>query len=170
MYNICMNKLNIERQGQIIQALVEGNSMRATARMADGFKGYLTAVEGAFGADIDFGMLIKIYGSHEEREGKYSPPEVVDAIPKAINGNPDPAHLSTSFVERQNLNMRMSMRRFTRLTNAFSKKIDNLRHAVSLHFMYYNFCRIHKSLRVTPAMKAKVTDHVWSIEEVIKLI
>lgn len=135
----------------------------------DGFKAYLQAVEGAFGADIDYGMLIKVYGNAQE-SGRYSPGEVIDAYPEMIQGKPETKHVSTSFVERQNLNMRMNMRRFTRLTNAFSKKIENMEHAVALHFMYYNFCRIHQTLRSTPAIRAKLTDHVWSIDEIIALL
>jgi IS1 family transposase len=137
----------------------------------DGHRAYLDAVEQAFGSEVDFSQLVKIYGSsREDHEIKYSPPVCKGEIKTKINGNPDPEHISTSYVERQNLTMRMSMRRFTRLTNAFSKKIENLEHAVALHFMYYNFCRIHQTLRVTPAMEAKVTDHAWTIEEVISLM
>ena len=115
---------------------------------------YLDAVDSAFRIDIDYAMLIKIYGSPPEAEKRYSPAECIEVIPKHIIGNPTPNHISTSYVERQNLTMRMGMRRFTRLTNGFSKNVDNLSHAVALHFMYYNFCRIHKTLRVTPAMEA----------------
>jgi hypothetical protein len=108
-------------------------------------------------------------GKARAGETRYSPPVVVAAIPQAITGNPEPAHISTSYVERQNLTMRMQMRRFTRLTNAFSKKIENHAAAVALHFMHYNFARIHKTLRVTPAMEAGVSDHVWSLEEIVEL-
>jgi hypothetical protein len=115
-------------------------------------------------------MLVKVYreSSNNKRSPakKYSPGKFISAIPTPISGSPDPKHVSTSFVERQNLTMRMSMRRFTRLTNAFSKKVDNLNYAVALHFMHYNFGRIHKSLRVTPAMEAGISDHVWSLEEI----
>lgn len=137
---------------------------------SDGHRVYVNAVEAAFGGDVDYSQLIKIYGTTPGTEGKYSPGECCGTQVERVNGRPDPAHVSTSFVERQNLTMRMCMRRFTRLTNAFSKKIENLGHAVALHFMYYNFCRIHQSLRVTPAMKAGVTDHVWEIEEVLSLL
>ncbi len=136
----------------------------------DGLKIYLEAIEGAFGADIDYAMLIKIYGSDSEGEKRYSPAKIISAEDKAIMGNPDPKHISTSYAERQNLTMRMSMRRFTRLTNGFSKKVENLAHAVSLHFMYYNFARIHRTLRVTPAMEAGISDHVWELEEIAELI
>jgi hypothetical protein len=136
----------------------------------DGLKIYINAVEEAFGQDIDFSQLIKLYGSEPINENRYSPAKCVGTHPEVIQGTPDLKHVSTSYVERQNLTMRMSMRRFTRLTNAFSKKVENLEHAVALHFMYYNFCRIHQSLRVTPAMAANVTDHVWDIEDILKLI
>jgi IS1 family transposase len=137
----------------------------------DGLRAYLVAVEEAFGADVDFSQLVKLYGgSVDDSDIKYSSAKCTSQVKTEISGNPDMAHVSTSYVERQNLTMRMSMRRFTRLTNAFSKKIENLEHAVALHFMYYNFCRIHQTLRVTPAMEAKITDHVWKIEEVLNLL
>lgn len=138
---------------------------------SDGHRPYLEAVEAAFGSEIDFSQLIKLYGSTPENpDTKYSPPKCTGSKKQPVTGYPDPAHISTSYVERQNLTMRMSMRRFTRLTNAFSKKIENLEHAVALHFMYYNFCRVHQTLRVTPAMEAKLTDHVWTIGEVVNLL
>jgi len=137
----------------------------------DGHRAYLEAVERAFGADVDYSQLVKLYGNlREEKEVRYSPPICNGTIKTRVNGNPDPTKVSTSHVERQNLTMRMSMRRFTRLTNAFSKKIENLGHAVALHFMYYNFCRIHQTLRVTPAMAAGVTDHVWELTDIVGLI
>lgn len=138
----------------------------------DGHKVYVDAVEEAFGPDIDYAMLIKLYGDSEGKESsrRYSPAECTGTEVKVISGNPDSEHVSTSFVERQNLTMRTNIRRFTRLTNAFSKKVENHMHAISLHFMYYNFCRIHKSLKVTPAMEAGISDHVWSLEEVVGLI
>jgi IS1 family transposase len=136
----------------------------------DGHKMYLWAVEDAFGSEIDFSQLVKLYGSSEESEKRYSPAQCIGTQKIKINGNPDDKSISTSYVERQNLTMRMSMRRFTRLTNAFSKKVENLKYAVALHFMYYNFCRVHQSLRVTPAMEAGVTDHIWEIEEIINLL
>jgi len=137
----------------------------------DGLKVYLEAVEGAFGADIDYAMLVKTYGESTEQkvQKRYSPAKYTGSKVELVTGNPERKHISTSYVERQNLTMRMSMRRFTRLTNAFSKKVENLAHAVSLHFMYYNFARIHKTLRVTPAMEAGISDHVWSLEEIAGL-
>ncbi len=135
----------------------------------DGNRVYINAVEDAFGTEIDYAMLVKVYGPEPGGETLYSPPVVIGAYPSAVTGNPDPAHISTSYVERQNLTMRMQMRRFTRLTNAFSKKVENHAAAVSLHFMHYNFARIHKTLRVTPAMEAGVSDHVWSLEEIVAL-
>src|SRR5712692_5771799 len=114
-------------------------------------------------------MLIKLYGNDRENEARYSPAECIGTRIVPIIGNPDPKHISTSFVERQNLTMRMGMRRFTRLTNAFSKKVENLEYSIALHYMHYNFARIHKTLRVTPAMEAQVCDHVWIIEEIARL-
>ena len=136
----------------------------------DGHRPYLEAVENAFHGDIDYARLVKIYGDNNESTRRYSLTEFVSAEKKVVAGDPDIKHISTSFVERQNLTMRMSMRRFTRLTNAFSKKVENLEHAVALHFMYCNFGRIHKTLRVTPAMEAGVSDHVWSLEEIAGLV
>lgn len=137
----------------------------------DGHKAYLSAVEHSFGADVDYAMLEKIYATPpQEGQQRYSPAECCGTRKVRVKGDPDIAHVSTSFVERQNLTMRMSMRRMTRLTNAFSKKIENQAHAVALHFMHYNFARVHQTLRVTPAMEAKVADHVWSIEEIVGLL
>lgn len=135
---------------------------------SDGYHQYLRAVESAFGSDVDYAMLMKIYGPGLEQH-RYSPPQCVGIRRDMVRGNPDPDHVSTSYVERQNLTMRMSMRRFTRLTNAFSKKIENHMAATAIYFMHYNFARIHKSLRVTPAMAAGVSDHVWSLEEICEL-
>lgn len=145
---------------------------------SDGHNAYLEAVEKAFGWNgVDYAMLVKIFGPAPEGERRYSPPVIVRAEKEPIMGNPDPAHISTSFAERANLTMRMSMRRFTRLTNAFSKKLDNHVHALSLHFMHYNFCRPHMTLskaaggvHTTPAMAAGLTDHVWKIDELVALL
>jgi IS1 family transposase len=136
----------------------------------DGHIPYLAAVEDAFGSDIDYAMLQKIYGSDPSAEKRYSPAVCLGSLARPITGNPDPKHISTSYVERQNLTMRMSMRRFTRLTNGFSKKVEMHAHSVALHFMYYNFAKIHQTLRVTPAMEAGVSDHVWSLEELVGLL
>jgi IS1 family transposase len=136
----------------------------------DGHRPYLEAVEGAFGADIDYATLTKLYGVDPQGEKRYSPPVCLGCDTKIVSGDPNPKHISTSYVERQNLTMRMSMRRFTRLTNAFSKKVENHAAAIALYFMYYNFARIHQTLRVTPAMEAGVSDHVWSIEEIVGLL
>ena len=136
----------------------------------DGHKPYLEAVEQAFGRDIDYAMLVKMYGpSVTSDQRRYSPAPFVAAEKRVVTGSPDLAKVSTSYVERQNLTMRMGMRRFTRLTNGFSKKVQNLEHAVALHFLHYNFARIHKTLRVTPAMQAGISDHVWSLEEIAQL-
>lgn len=138
---------------------------------SDGHKAYLEAVEQTFGKDVDYAQLVKIYGETTDGgQKRYSPADCVGTKKAAITGNPDLCCVSTSFVERQNLTMRMSMRRFTRLTNAFSKKIANHNHAVALHFMNYNFCRIHKTLRVTPAMAAQVTEKLWSLEDVVDMM
>lgn len=136
----------------------------------DGHTAYLTAVEEAFGADIDYAMLVKIYGSNPEKDTRYSPAECIGCVQKTIAGRPDSKHVSTSYAERQNLTMRMSLRRFTRLTNAFSKKIENHIAAIGIYLMYYNFARVHQTLRVTPAMEAGVSDRVWAIQEVIGLL
>jgi IS1 family transposase len=137
----------------------------------DGHRVYADAVEGAFGADIDYAMLVKIYGaSNDNPESRYSPATCIGCRTGVLAGKPDPDHISTSLVERSNLSMRMGMRRFTRLTNGFSKKLENHGHMVALYFMHYNYCRVHKTLRVTPAMEAGLTDHVWNIEELIALI
>jgi IS1 family transposase len=129
---------------------------------SDGHRPYIMAVEDAFGGDVDYAMLIKMYGKSQlESETRYSPAECIGMEVKIMCGDPDRDHISTSFIERQNLTMRMGMRRFTRLTNAFSKKLENHAAAIALHYMHYNFCRIHKTLRVTPAMAAGIADHVW---------
>lgn len=138
----------------------------------DGHKPYLEAVENAFGGGIDYATLQKIYGASEETvtAKRYSAAKCIGCDMKVVSGSPDPRHISTSYIERQNLTMRMSMRRFTRLTNGFSKKLDNHAYAVSLHFMYCNFVRIHQTLRVTPAMEAGLSDHVWTMAELVALL
>lgn len=149
---------------------VAGRLRNRVQLTTDGHKPYLNAVEDAFGADIDYAMLIKIYGGSGEPETRYSPAQCLGAVPQEVTGNPDPKHISTSYVERQNLTMRMHMRRFTRLTNAFSKKAEMHAHAVAIHFMWYNFAKIHQTLRITPAMAAGVTDRVWEAEDIIALL
>ncbi len=139
----------------------------------DGHKAYLQAVEEAFGTDIDYGMLVKLYGGETGGQGherKYSPSECLGTRKDTITGNPDPKHISTSYTERANLTMRMSMRRFTRLTNAFSKKLQNHEHMVALYALWYNFVRIHKTLRTSPAMAAGIESRLWSMEDVVALI
>lgn len=171
----------------IVSWLVGGRDVRAATKFmndvakrlanrvqltTDGHKVYLNAMDSAFSEHIDYAMLVKLYGkpAGSEQEQRYSSGECCGTIKGVVCGDPDPAHISTSFVERQNLTMRMSMRRFTRLTNGFSKKAQNHAFAVALHFMHYNFGRIHKTLRVTPAMQAGVSDHVWSLEEIADLV
>ena len=160
------------RDGQTAKVFIDDLAERLAHRVqltTDGLKVYLNAVEDSFGADIDYAMLHKIYESSQE-ETRYSPAECVSCKSQNIMGDPDPKHVSTSYVERQNLSMRMGMRRFTRLTNAFSKKVENHAYSVALYYMHYNFARIHKTLRVTPAMEAGVSGHVWSIEEIAALL
>jgi IS1 family transposase len=138
---------------------------------SDGHKAYLEAVEGAFGGDIDYAQLVKLYGSAPESgQGRYSPGECIGARKERIEGNPDPKHISTSYAERSNLSIRMHTRRFTRLTNAFSKKVENHAHAVALFAIYYNFVRIHKTLRTTPAMAAGITKRLWEIADVVDVL
>jgi len=136
----------------------------------DALRHYLPAIEEAFGADTDYAMLHKVYGAPMPDHSRYSPATCIGCDMKVVSGDPDPKHVSTSYVERQNLSMRMGMRRFTRLTNAFSNTVEHHGHAIALYFMHYNFCRVYKTLRVTPAMEAGLTDHVWSMEELIALL
>lgn len=170
MVSYMMGKRDAEYANAFMQDLASRLSNRVQLS-TDGHKPYLEAVENAFHGDIDYAMLVKHYGpSSNTDQHRYSPSEFVNAEPRKINGNPDINKVSTSYVERQNLTMRMGMRRLTRLTNGFSKKVENLEHAVSLHFMHYNFARIHKTLRVTPAMEAGISNHVWSLEEIAVLV
>jgi len=157
--------------GVVVREDLKGRLAARPQVTTDGLKLYINAIDGAFGADVDYAMLVKLYGDTHgnEQERRYSPAECTGTITGTVTGDPDPDHVSTSHVERQNLTMRMSMRRFTRLTNGFSKKIENHEHAVAIHYMHYNFGRIHKTLRVTPAMEAGVADHVWSLEEIANL-
>jgi IS1 family transposase len=162
-----------DRSGESAMVLMDDLRARLSNRVqltTDGHKAYLEAVEGAFGADVDFAQLVKMYGPTITAPGRYSPAECTGTKKIRREGNPDIAHVSTSNVERQNLTMRMSMRRFTRLTNAFSKKLDNHIHALALYFVFYNFTRIHKTLRMSPAMAAGITDRLWSLDDVIAKI
>lgn len=169
---VCASWLVGERDAEAATKFVCDLSSRLANRIqltSDGLRFYAEAVEAGFAEDVDYAVLHKHYGQGPEGYRKYSPPVVIGTKKVCCKGKPDYDHVSTSYVERQNLTMRMSMRRFTRLTNAFSKKVENHAHAVALHFMYYNFGRIHKTLRITPAMAAGVTDHVWSLEEIAAL-
>ena len=162
-----------DRSGESAMVLMDDLQARLANRVqltTDGHKAYLEAVEGAFGSDVDFAQLVKLYGPTITAPGRYSPAECTGIKKIRREGNPDIGHVSTSYVERQNLTMRMSMRRFTRLTNAFSKKLDNHIHALALYFVFYNFTRIHKTLRMSPAMAAGITDRLWSLEDVIAKI
>ena len=163
-----------QRGAETAKAFMQDVASRISTRIqltTDGHRVYADAVENAFGGDIDYAMLVKIYGaSNDNPESRYSPATCIGCRTGTLAGIPDPKHVSTSFVERQNLSMRMGMRRFTRLTNAFSKKLENHGHAVALYFMHYNFCRVHKTLRVTPAMEAGLTNHVWTFEDLIALL
>jgi IS1 family transposase len=136
---------------------------------SDKLKAYVEAIDLAFGGNVDYGQIVKSYETEPIGPGRYSPPKVISTIKEYIIGNPNPDKICTSYIERQNLTIRMQVRRFTRLTNAFSKKLENLKAAVALHFAHYNFCRIHGSLRITPAMAAGITDHVWSLGEIVNL-
>lgn len=166
-----------DRSGESARVLAYDLASRVTDRLqitTDGWGAYLRAIEGAFGADVDYAQLEKIYGADalggKSPERKYSPAECVGARKTVINGEPDKKHINTSYVERSNLSLRMQNRRFTRLTNAFSKKFQSHVHALGLYFAFYNFCRIHKSLRVTPAMEAGIADRVWTMEDIVVLI
>jgi len=162
-----------DRSSQTAVAFTDDLASRLATRVqitTDGHRAYLEAIEGSFGADVDYAMLVKIYGADATGEKRYSPAECIGAVKHRVEGNPDPKYVSTSFAERQNLTLRMSSRRFTRLTNAFSKKVENHAHSVALHYMNYNFCRIHKTLRITPAMAAGVTDKLWGISDIVKVL
>ncbi len=162
-----------DRSGESAMCLMDDLQGRLSNRVqltTDGHKAYLEAVEGTFGGDVDFAQLVKMYGPTVSPAGRYSPAECKGIKKIRVEGNPDIKHVSTSYVERQNLTMRMSMRRFTRLTNAFSKKLDNHIHALALYFVFYNFTRIHKTLRMSPAMAAGITDRLWSLDDVIAKI
>jgi IS1 family transposase len=169
---LCLGYLVGGRDGWWAREFMQDVASRIDGRVqltTDAHRAYLEAVEGAFGTDIDYAILQKIYGASDEPEKRYSPAKCIGSDMNVVPGDPDPAHVSTSFVERQNLTMRMSMRRFTRLTNGFSRKVENHAATVALHFIHYNFARIHRTLRVTPAMAAGISNHVWSYEEIAGL-
>jgi IS1 family transposase len=164
--NFCVGKRNGANTWSFVQDLKQrlANRVQLTT---DGFRPYVNAIEDAFGADIDYAMLIKVYTELGGQDRRYSPGEIVNALPIPVTGDPKQHLISTSHIERQNLTIRMQLRRFTRLTNAFSKKLDNLKAACALHFAWYNFCRIHSTLRVTPAMASGVADSVWDIQQLL---
>lgn len=168
---LCVSYLVGGRDSGWANDFIEDCASRINSRVqitTDGNRVYVDAIEGAFGMDVDYAQLQKIYGASMEPETRYSPARCIGTDMKIVSGNPDPQHISTSYVERQNLTMRM--RRITRLTNAFGKKIDNHAHSVALHFMFYNFCRVHQTLRVTPAMETGLANHVWTLEELVSLL
>ncbi len=165
----CLGKRDAETAETFVSDLASRLADRVQLT-SDGLRAYLTAVPNAFGEEVDYAQLVKVYQQDSEGQRRYSPPECVTCERVRIVGGPDPRHISTSFIERQNLTMRMGMRRFTRLTNAFSKKAENHAAAVSLHMMHYNFARVHQTLKTSPAVAAGVTDHVWSIEEIVSLL
>ena len=161
------------RDGDAAKTFVDDLAPRLASRVqltSDGHKPYLEAIEGAFGSNIDYAMLVKVYGPSLEGQRRYSPAECQGAIKHRVEGRPDPKHISTSFVERQNLNIRMGNRRMTRLTNAFSKKAANHTHMMAVYFMHYNFVRIHQTLKVTPAMAAGVTSRLWEMSDMVKVL
>jgi IS1 family transposase len=162
-----------DRDAHFANAFMDDVASRLSNRVqltSDGHRSYLNAVEGAFGADVDYAQLVKQYGPAPHPPGRYSPAICTGARQVEVQGAPDPKHISTSFVERQNLTMRMHMRRFTRLTNGFSKKLENHANAIALHFAYYNFVRIHQTLRMTPAMAAGVTDKLWEMADLVAIV
>jgi IS1 family transposase len=171
---LIVSYLVADRSGEAAHVFIQNVAARLANRVqltSDGWKPYLAAVEGAFGGDIDYAQLDKIYGAAHEKPGRYSPPVCIGAKPRPIIGDPDPAHISTSYVERSNLTMRMHMRRFTRLTNAFSKKFENHMHMVALYTVWYNFVKQHKTLKgLSPAMAADLDDHLWSMTDLANMI
>lgn len=162
-----------DRSGVMATAFVCDLSKRLANRVqvtTDGHRAYLEAMEAGFGADVDYAQLVKLYGQTVEGQKRYSPPQIIGTETVCCTGNPDPKHISTSYAERSNLSIRMGLRRFTRLTNAFSKKIESHIYTLSIYFMHYNFVRIHQSLRVTPAMAARVTERLWSLEDMVRKV
>jgi IS1 family transposase len=169
---LCVSYLVGDRSARCGTEFIQDCADRIRGRVqitTDAYRVYLTAVEDAFGSEVDYAMLHKVFGASNDDYSRYSPAACIGCDMKTVSGNPDPKHVSTSFAERQNLTMRMSMRRMTRLTNGFSKKLENHRHAIALYFMYYNFCRIHQTLKITPAMAAGLSNHVWELDELVGL-
>ena len=169
---LCISYLVGGRDGWWAKEFMNDVADRIKGRIqitTDGYRAYLNAIEDSFGSEVDYAQLQKIYGASSETHARYSPGTCIACDMMAVSGSPDPKHVSTSFVERQNLTMQMSMRRFTRLTNVFSKKVENHAAAVALHFIHYNFAQIHKTLRITPAMASGISDHIWSYEEIAGL-
>lgn len=164
-----VGRRNVDAANEFIDDLASRLAKRVQIS-TDGLRVYVGAIDRAFGGKVDYAMLVKIYGPAPEGQRRYSPAECIGTIKTPIQGNPDPAHVSTSYAERNNLNVRMHSRRMTRLTNAFSKKMENHAHAMALHFFYYNFVRIHKTLKVTPAMAAGVTDRLWEISDIVSVL
>jgi IS1 family transposase len=161
------------RDSAAAMTFIDDLAPRLTSRVqitSDGHRPYLEAIEGAFGGDVDYAMLVKVYGEAPEGQRRYSPAICTGAHKRRVEGNPNPKHISTSFVERQNLNIRMGNRRMTRLTNAFSKKAENHAHMMAIYFMHYNFVRIHQTLKVTPAMAAGVTPKLWEMSDMVKVL
>lgn len=170
---LCVSYMVGGRNAEWARIFMEDCASRIRSRVqitTDGDRTFIEAIEGAFGLDVDYAMLQKIYGASNEPDTRYSPATCIGCDMKVISGRPDPKHVSTSFVERQNLSMRMSIRRFTRLTNGHSKSLEYHAAAVAIWFTYYNFCRVHQTLRITPAMEAGIADHIWEIEEMVGLL
>lgn len=164
--NFRVGKRNAQTAWYFVQDL-ENRLANRVQLTTDGFRPYLPAVEDAFGANVDYAILIKLYSASGEADTRYSPGQIVNALPVPVSGNPKPWLISTSHIERQNLTIRMQLRRFTRLTNAFSKKLSHLKAACALHFAWYNFCRVHQSLRVTPAMAAGISSEIWTLNKLL---
>jgi len=168
---LMISYLVAKRDGPSALDFVTDLSHRVVGRLqitSDAFRPYVGAIEECFGADVDFAQLIKVYGKPDNAGPDwYGPAKVIEVVPNPVSGNPDLAHISTSHVERSNLTVRMHLRRFTRLTNGFSKKLSHLKAAVNLFMAWYNLCRVHKTLKVTPAMEAGITDHIWNLQELL---
>ena len=170
--SFCIGKRTAKTTYKFVEDLYARMAPAHRAQLTtDGYIFYRSAVPDSFGTDVDFAQLTKLfnYGQLDTPDARYSPPRITEVISKVYQGHPDPERISTSYIERQNLTMRMQMRRLTRFTNAYSKKLANLKAAVALHFAFYNFCRVHSSLRVSPAVEAGLTDHIWSVRELLSI-